>query len=864
MGSTQDHSSPAPHRLAHRILSSLPAALLIALALAAETTPASAGGPHGWVAVRNGQVPRGAVVGGDEGGKTLYVCRARYRNGTYLGKLFAGKCNIGANGREIAMTQYEVMTVPDQRQVGWATVPLGRLPDDAVVAGTLGGGPVYTCRMRYGRGIHPGRLDTGKCTIGWGGREVSSPQFEILYVRRTVAAAPPPRRNTPPPRPPTAYTPPPRQDPPQTQSSNEPVRWYATRNGRQPGGAVVGGVERGRNLYVCRASYGGGIHPGKHFGQHCNIGWGGKEVALASYDILVVLRGGQTRWVRARNGEVPRDAWVGGIERGRNLYVCRASYGGGVHPGKLFGRHCNIGWGGREISLADYEVLTVSRQVAARPPRTSRPAPPNPPPAYNPPPRHADPAPPSAAGPYEWVAVRNGRVPRNAVSGGSAGGPLFHICRASYQGGVHPGKLYKGTCYIGWGGKEVPFRDYEAMTHRNGLHHRWVGARNGAVPSGAVAGGSQGSTPLYVCRAKYGKDMHPGKLYGRNCNIGLAGRELTYPTYQVMVSAGATATHPRTGRRPPPRTERRPPPPVTGVRQPRRPAGPPPGGPQPGGAERIYWVSASASRVPGNAVSGGSVGGPLFHICRASYQGGVHPGKLYKGTCYIGWGGKEVPFRQYEVMAQRGRENYRWVGARNGAVPRNAIAGGGQGSTPLYVCRAKHANHMHPGKLYGRNCNIGLSGKELTYPTYQVMVSTGSVSTPPPVAHGGTPQPPPGRPTVQSPPGRPTVASAPPPTTVPYRPGAPPSAPPPQAGTTRSFALANRTLRSVELFRGGHDSSRHYVGTVPSGRVYSSESRVGEMFYFSQDNRWVGAYRIDQRARRQLIELPTLQVYEVD
>jgi hypothetical protein len=86
----------------------------------------------------------------------------------------------------------------------------------------------------------------------------------------------------------------------------------------------------------------------------------------------------------------------------------------------------------------------------------------------------------------------------------------------------------------------------------------------------------------------------------------------------------------------------------------------------------------------------------------------------------------------------------------------------------------------------------------------------------------------------------------------------------PQLAETRSFALANRTEGNVDIFRGGQESSRQYVGTLGSGQVYTSEAAVGEEFYFSQAKRWVGAYRVGANPRRQLIELPSLKVFGVD
>ncbi|HEX2955939.1 MAG TPA: DM9 repeat-containing protein [Chitinispirillaceae bacterium] len=146
----------------------------------------------------------------------------------------------------------------------------------------------------------------------------------------------------------------------QRRATEKVYEWVPASNGTIPPGAVVGGHEPGRDLYVCRATYHDGVHPGKLVGNCCSIGWGGREITLPNYEVLVSSVPSSLQWVPASNGAVPSNAVVGGHEPGRDLYVCRAAYHGGVHPGKLVGNCCNIGWGGREIMLLNYEVLVCA------------------------------------------------------------------------------------------------------------------------------------------------------------------------------------------------------------------------------------------------------------------------------------------------------------------------------------------------------------------------------------------------------------------------------------------------------------------------------------------------------------------------
>jgi|GEM_PF-2491046 len=129
------------------------------------------------------------------------------------------------------------------------------------------------------------------------------------------------------------------------------VHWARYR-GYLPVHAIVGGDEPGRELVICQAHYHGGMHPGKVIGDRCNITYGGREILRDNFRILV---GNSVRWV-SKYGRIG-DAVIGGREDGHPLYVCRARYRGGIHPGKVVGRNCNIGYDGREIVRRNYEVL---------------------------------------------------------------------------------------------------------------------------------------------------------------------------------------------------------------------------------------------------------------------------------------------------------------------------------------------------------------------------------------------------------------------------------------------------------------------------------------------------------------------------
>jgi predicted nucleic acid-binding Zn-ribbon protein len=144
-----------------------------------------------------------------------------------------------------------------------------------------------------------------------------------------------------------------------------PVKWVGASGGSIPSNALKGGMEHPpgkQTLYVCRAQFNGGTHPGKvrPAFRGCNIGWGGREHAVRNYQVL--LNNPSFTWVRASHGAIPNGAVKGGMEHPpgkQTLYVCRAHFNGGTHPGKVRPafRGCNIGWGGREHAVRTYEVL---------------------------------------------------------------------------------------------------------------------------------------------------------------------------------------------------------------------------------------------------------------------------------------------------------------------------------------------------------------------------------------------------------------------------------------------------------------------------------------------------------------------------
>ncbi|OMH79423.1 hypothetical protein AX774_g7156 [Zancudomyces culisetae] len=153
-------------------------------------------------------------------------------------------------------------------------------------------------------------------------------------------------------------------------SAQVTFQWVAAKNGKIPPNAVQGGVERdGKPLYVGRAFYKGGLHPGK-CAPHLEdggfaFGYGGKEVRLNEYFVLCG-DASKLRWVE-QTGSLRisnfRPLEAGHEADGEALYVAKAAYEGGQVVGKC-GQHLKEGmtfsYGKKEKNSSSYMVLCIA------------------------------------------------------------------------------------------------------------------------------------------------------------------------------------------------------------------------------------------------------------------------------------------------------------------------------------------------------------------------------------------------------------------------------------------------------------------------------------------------------------------------
>ncbi len=158
------------------------------------------------------------------------------------------------------------------------------------------------------------------------------------------------------------------------------LSWESANRGHIPESALVAGRgAHGENLFICRAEFEGGIHPGKisHGMVGCAVPWGSREHLLDHYDILLAAIGDRgtpesepgfltesdtvsiVSWESADRGRIPQSAVVAGREaHGESLFICRAEFEGGIHPGKIYRTgNCLVPGSGLENHMDQYEVL---------------------------------------------------------------------------------------------------------------------------------------------------------------------------------------------------------------------------------------------------------------------------------------------------------------------------------------------------------------------------------------------------------------------------------------------------------------------------------------------------------------------------
>lgn len=139
-----------------------------------------------------------------------------------------------------------------------------------------------------------------------------------------------------------------------------------------------------------------------------------------------------------------------------------------------------------------------------------------------------------------WLPSCDGETVEDAIVAGKADdGAELHIARAHVGDEIATGKLHIGhdCCYIPYGGAEEKVAEYEVLSNPGGIDITWLSASNGAVPVGAVVGGSgaQGE-PIFIIRCAHEGEIIPGKLVSglQKAFIPWAEEEYSHEEYEVL------------------------------------------------------------------------------------------------------------------------------------------------------------------------------------------------------------------------------------------------------------------------------------------------------------------------------------------
>ena len=158
---------------------------------AAAPATAVADFPVAWVPAANGVIPANAIIGGNESGHTLPVCRAKYSQGVHPGKVVGQNCNFGYGGKEVLAPQYEVLVgnpailMQSPQLIRWIAAQGGQVPPGAFFGAYEPGRPILPiCQAAYQGGVHIGKVAGANCNFGYGGLEILSPQYAVLVIER--------------------------------------------------------------------------------------------------------------------------------------------------------------------------------------------------------------------------------------------------------------------------------------------------------------------------------------------------------------------------------------------------------------------------------------------------------------------------------------------------------------------------------------------------------------------------------------------------------------------------------------------------------------------------------------------------------
>lgn len=126
------------------------------------------------------------LVGYDNDGSPLYLCRAYFKGSYQPGKTWqhSDQCNIPYGGREYQIKQDFAIYKRTENSGQWVRGN-GQIPQDALRVGTdSNDNPLFLCRAEFKKGLQPGKTWPGYlgCNIPYGGKEIVERDYSVFVT----------------------------------------------------------------------------------------------------------------------------------------------------------------------------------------------------------------------------------------------------------------------------------------------------------------------------------------------------------------------------------------------------------------------------------------------------------------------------------------------------------------------------------------------------------------------------------------------------------------------------------------------------------------------------------------------------------
>lgn len=153
-----------------------------------------------------------------------------------------------------------------------------------------------------------------------------------------------------------------------------------------------------------------------------------------------------------------------------------------------------------------------------------------------------------------------------------------------------------------------------------------------AIPANRINAGLTGGPAVYICHAQYQNlGVHPGTLTADGCLISYAGNSYTEKNYQVLTGTGKISWRASTF------VPRFNPPGIFG-------------GPGP----VIMPGIQAQNNFQTMPIIGGREQGHNLYVCRTIVDNAMHVGKVVFNNCNVGYQGKELMQRDFQVLFSDG------------------------------------------------------------------------------------------------------------------------------------------------------------------------------------------------------------------